>query len=242
MGLSADQITYARMLLADPGSNAIQTVQILNAVDGTFTITYSGQTTAALAWNASAANVQNALAALSNIGTGNISVTNNLALAPYNLYFTGALGHIAIALVTVNVTNLVGIVPSAVVTQVAAGGQFAFSNSDLDLLYTQASLNFYRAIQYGFLALSADMSRLHDYVAGQSQEKLGQVFDHIKAMVDYYQEWANAGDQVQPVRMTSVPPRLRAYPRQPGVPTTSLSTRPTPWWWRGPRGGWGDGW
>lgn len=42
---------------------------------GTFTITYSGQTTAAIAYNAAAADVQAALEALSNIGTGNVACT-----------------------------------------------------------------------------------------------------------------------------------------------------------------------
>ncbi len=42
---------------------------------GSFTLTFEGQTTAPIAYGASAANVQTALAALSNIGTGNVIVT-----------------------------------------------------------------------------------------------------------------------------------------------------------------------
>jgi hypothetical protein len=42
---------------------------------GTFTLTYNGQTTTGIAWNASAATVQSALEALSNIGVGDVAVT-----------------------------------------------------------------------------------------------------------------------------------------------------------------------
>jgi hypothetical protein len=42
---------------------------------GTFTLTYNGQTTSAIAYDANAATVQAALAALSNIGVGNVAVT-----------------------------------------------------------------------------------------------------------------------------------------------------------------------
>lgn len=42
---------------------------------GTFTLTYNGSTTSALAYNASAATIQSALEGLSTIGTGNVTVT-----------------------------------------------------------------------------------------------------------------------------------------------------------------------
>ncbi|MFB7428788.1 hypothetical protein ACFC0K_36510 [Streptomyces hydrogenans] len=45
--------------------------------DGNFTITHSGQTTAAIAYNATAAAVQAALEALSNVNSGDIVVTGN---------------------------------------------------------------------------------------------------------------------------------------------------------------------
>jgi hypothetical protein len=42
---------------------------------GTFTLTFNGKTTAAIAWNATAAQVQAALELLSTVGAGNIAVT-----------------------------------------------------------------------------------------------------------------------------------------------------------------------
>lgn len=55
------------------GNNEVQTVTI-DATGGTFTTTFGGQTTSAVAYNASAATYQAALEALSTIGSGNVSV------------------------------------------------------------------------------------------------------------------------------------------------------------------------
>src|SRR5262249_41925037 len=53
-------------------ADEVQTVTLTgNPTGGTFTLTFSGQTTAAIAYNASAATVQSALQALSSIGSGN---------------------------------------------------------------------------------------------------------------------------------------------------------------------------
>lgn len=53
--------------------NEVQRI-VVNASGGTFTLTFDGQTTAAIAWNASAATVQSALEALSNISSGDVLV------------------------------------------------------------------------------------------------------------------------------------------------------------------------
>lgn len=57
-----------------PARNEKQTI-ISNLTSGTFTITFSGQTTAAIAFNASAATIKTALENLSNIGAGDINAT-----------------------------------------------------------------------------------------------------------------------------------------------------------------------
>ena len=61
---------------------------------GTFTLTYSGQTTSGIAYNAAASAVTSALEALSNIGSGDVSVSASGALASgygWRIEFTGAL-------------------------------------------------------------------------------------------------------------------------------------------------------
>jgi len=61
---------------------------------GTFTLSYKGQTTAAIAYNAAAAAVQSALAALSTIGTGNVSCSGGaLPGTPVVIAFTGTLAN-----------------------------------------------------------------------------------------------------------------------------------------------------
>lgn len=57
---------------------------------GTFTITYGGQTTSALAFNAAAATVQTALQALTSVGAGNATVAGG-AGGPYTITFAGTL-------------------------------------------------------------------------------------------------------------------------------------------------------
>lgn len=56
--------------------NDVQTITVSGTpTGGSFRLAFSGQTTAAIAYNAAAADVQAALEALSNIGTGNVAVT-----------------------------------------------------------------------------------------------------------------------------------------------------------------------
>lgn len=71
------------------GTSEVQAVTITGTpVGGTFTITYGGQTTTAIAYNATAATVRAALEALSNIGVGDVTVTGGPGPAtPYTVTF-----------------------------------------------------------------------------------------------------------------------------------------------------------
>lgn len=72
--------------------NEIQTITIPDNVNGgTFTIDYDGQVTGNIAWNASATVLKTALIALSNIGTGDVTVSKPAARR-WVVTFTGALG------------------------------------------------------------------------------------------------------------------------------------------------------
>lgn len=240
MPMTADQLAFARMQINDPGSSAVQSILLSNVIGGTWTITFNGQTTAAIAWNAQAGDVQNALSAL--IGTGNVAVNGVGALQPYSIYFTGTLAGLAQNVVTVNTSGLLGIGggPTATVTQLAMGGVYAFSDADLNLNFSMANTSLFLAIMYTFEALLGDLSRLNDYVAGQSQEKKSQVYDQVRQQAEHWQQWINSSQQVQSSRLESVPPRVRAYPWQPGNPALGLSYRPpfSRWRGRGPWGGW----
>lgn len=76
------------------GSQASPVV-IDNLEDGTFTLTFGGDTTASIAYNASAATVQTELEALASIGSGNVAVAVYPAFPStqfgYEVEFQGAL-------------------------------------------------------------------------------------------------------------------------------------------------------
>lgn len=85
-----------------------QTVTISGSpTGGTFTLTFGGQTTSGIAYNAAASAVQSALVALSSIGSGNATVTGS-AGGPWLVDFTGTLGYAAQTLMTANSSGLTG--------------------------------------------------------------------------------------------------------------------------------------
>lgn len=79
-------------------TDEVQTITI-DATGGTYTLTYSGQTTAAIDWDATAAEVQSALEALSNIAPGDVTVTGD-AGGPYTVTFGGTLSDTNVAQLT----------------------------------------------------------------------------------------------------------------------------------------------
>jgi hypothetical protein len=90
------------------GYNEVQLVTLTGAPEGgTFTLTYSGQTTAAIAYDATAAAVQQALEALSNIAVGDVAVTGS-AGGPWSVEFDGTLAETNVDAMTADGTNLTG--------------------------------------------------------------------------------------------------------------------------------------
>lgn len=103
------------------GTNEAQTVTISGGVSGgTFTLSFGGQTTAAIAWNASALTVQGALENLTSIGEGNVVVTGALG-GPWTITFQGTLGDAAQVLLTHNIASLTGGTPAMTHAEVTAG-------------------------------------------------------------------------------------------------------------------------
>ncbi|MFI1678841.1 hypothetical protein [Streptomyces sp. NPDC020607] len=108
-----------------PLSNEEQSVAITGGpTGGTYTLTYSGQTTAGIAYNATATAVRTALAALSNIGTGNVTCTGGPHPGtPVTVTFTGALAGTDVAQMTGSAAGLTGgTSPAVVVTTTTPGG------------------------------------------------------------------------------------------------------------------------
>jgi hypothetical protein len=105
-----------------PG-NEVQQIAV-NATGGTFTVSYAGQTTSAIAYNATAAVLLAALEALSNIPAGALRVTQTVSASPlftYLIEFGGSLGETNVAAVTTGVGSLTGGTGAATVTTVTSG-------------------------------------------------------------------------------------------------------------------------
>lgn len=106
------------------GTAEVQTVTPSGTwTGGTYTLTYSGQTTTALAYNANAATITAALAALSNVGAagGAITATGGpLSSGAVTLTFGGNLQGDQ-PMLTINTTSVTGTTPSAAITQATQG-------------------------------------------------------------------------------------------------------------------------
>jgi trimeric autotransporter adhesin len=71
-------IVVTQIRRGDPGRNERQVIQLASDVTGgTFTLTFDGQTTGNIAYNASSATVTTELEALSNIASGDVTVTGS---------------------------------------------------------------------------------------------------------------------------------------------------------------------
>ncbi|MDX2539795.1 hypothetical protein PV437_42580 [Streptomyces scabiei] len=109
----------------EPLSNEVQSVAITgDPTGGTYTLTYSGQTTAGIAYNATAGAVQSALEALSNIGVGDVVCAGGPHPGtPVTVTFGGLLAGTDVAQMTASAAGLTGGTSPAVdVTTTTPGG------------------------------------------------------------------------------------------------------------------------
>ena len=113
--------------------NEVQTVTVTGTpTGGTFTLTFGGQTTAGIAFNATAAAVDAALEALSSVGAGDVAVTG-AAGGPYTVTFTGALAGTDVGAITADGSGLTGgTTPSVTVATTTAGVQTGVGEVELD--------------------------------------------------------------------------------------------------------------
>lgn len=103
------------------GVSEVQTITITGApTGGTFSLTYQGQTTPALAYNAATAAVQTALQALSTIGAGNVTVTGT-AGSSYVVTFTGTLANQNVPAIVAVGTFTGGTTPAIAVVTTTGG-------------------------------------------------------------------------------------------------------------------------
>lgn len=101
----------------------VQTITITGtATSGSYTLTFSGQTTAAIAWNATATAVRTALEALSNIEVGDVTTTGGPHPGtPVVVTFAGQYAGTDVTAMTAT-SSLVGTGPGVTVTTTTPGG------------------------------------------------------------------------------------------------------------------------
>jgi len=119
--------TYAAGTLVGEvvGTDEVQTIVATGATAGTFTATFVHGTTAtsaAIPYTATAAQVQTALAAMSNVGAGNVQVSAGpLPTTAVSIHFTSTLGHANVSQLTTTDTLTGGTTTVATSTAGAAG-------------------------------------------------------------------------------------------------------------------------
>ena len=117
--------------IAQAGAGAlvsdVQTLSLANnPTAGTFTLSFLGQTTPPLPFNATAAQVQAALAALSNIGAGNVSCSSGPLPGSVTVTFTGGLSSGAQPVLMAGPSTLTGATsPAASVASTTTGASAA---------------------------------------------------------------------------------------------------------------------
>lgn len=108
----------------------VQTVSITGGpTGGTFTLSLAGETTAAIAYNATAAQVEAALEALSNVNVGDVAVTGGPGPATaWVVTFGGDFAGDNVPQMTTSGTNLTGGTTPAVAVATTTGGGSAVAN------------------------------------------------------------------------------------------------------------------
>ena len=108
-----------------------QIVRLTNATGGTYTLTFNGQTTAPLAFNATGADVDAALEALSNIEANEIQTSGGPAnTANLNVFFRRGKAQSNQAQLTIDGAALTGATPTVAVTTQQEGGWYQRPTGD----------------------------------------------------------------------------------------------------------------
>ncbi len=119
-----DILTWLNTNEGTPAVNEEQTIAITGSpTGGSFTLSFGGETTAPIAFNATAAQVDAALEALSTIGAGNVACSGpDLPGGSIVVEFTGALAGQDVALLTIDDSALTGgTSPTGSVTETTTG-------------------------------------------------------------------------------------------------------------------------
>lgn len=132
------------------GANEEQVISLIDATGGTFTISWippvppgtgTAQTTAPIAFDATAAEVKGALVALPALTNTDIDVTGDPG-GPFTLIFRGAFRGTDVAEVTVSAAGLTGVGASAAVLTTVPGRPIIAEHNPLTLIAGEGTITF----------------------------------------------------------------------------------------------------
>jgi hypothetical protein len=110
-------------VISSGGTNEVQTITVTGTpTGGSFTLTFNGQTTAAIAYNAAAAAVKTALEALTNIAVGDVTTSGGpLPTTAVTVTFAGAYASSDVPQMTATASFTGGTSPAVAVTTTTPG-------------------------------------------------------------------------------------------------------------------------
>lgn len=175
-GQSTYVIVSSTALVVNGTANEVQQLIVPGATAGTFTLTFNGNTTSAIAYNASAATVQTALLALTGMYAGDVVATGGtLPNTAVTLTFGGQFTGTNVPQVTTTSTGLTG--GAAVVTTVSQG-----FNANINEVQTVTSggtagtITFtYNSVTTGSVAWNATAATIQTALEGLSTIGAGNV-------------------------------------------------------------------
>lgn len=85
--------------------------------------------------------------------------------------------------------------------------QDVFTDVELERLFARASNDYNLGVYLAWRQLMADAAKFHDYTIANASVKRSQLFDHVKRMVDFWEDEARGtANQVMIVGALRVPP------------------------------------
>lgn len=116
-------------------ANEVQTATVTGVpTGGTFTLSFDGQSTTAIAFNAAAAAVETALRALTNIGSTGVTVAG-AAGGPYTITFAGTLANTNVSQITATHALTGGTAPSVTTATTTQGAAAASAQAIAGILF-----------------------------------------------------------------------------------------------------------
>ncbi len=98
--------------------------------------------------------------------------------------------------------------------------QAVFTDAELNRLFERASSDYNTGVYLAYRQLMADAAKLYSYTVAQTKYDKAAVFEHVKAMVEFWRdESLTAQNQVAVVGVTPIPPNWKE------IPATELISR-----------------